>query len=297
MAEQATAKKAATAEPKVAPTESKAEVKKKPFSSSTQARQSKYIFKLLEARRYKTLPTTNLVWDEETQRPRYIRLVNGVNTIWKDEQDDRKIDNALAERQAWRPEFNESFMILESPVDDLKIQYMMLLDGYDGKKNRITDRPPLFTWENKVTKSEDAYELKKKKREAMDAAFNLVESNIEEIYPHARYLGINFKDGYGEQKSEAAIANEYVTIAENNPELFLKSLNSPIVKVRHMIYQAVQDGFVDLNHMRGQAHWGESKAFITTMDMSKSTEDSLSDFAMSEDGVEFVKTLKLRYGK
>lgn len=257
--------------------------------------EKKYIFRLLESRRYKTLPAMSLVFDEETKRQRQIRLIEGVDTFWKDEQDARKMDNDIAMNQAWRPEFVEDFMILTSPLDDMKIQYMQLLDGYDLKKTRINrGKPPLFTLENREGKDGDELELMRQEKAATDKAFAAIESGDNSYIAHAKYMGVSFRDGYGNVKFPAAIQKAYVAAAKANPKAFLDSFNSPKVQLSFLISTAIDRGVIDLNHMRGQAHWGHTKAYITVLDASLTPEESLVDFATTEEGEEFVQTLKLQ---
>ena len=257
--------------------------------------EKKFIFRLLEPRRYKTLPAVNLVFDESKNRLRHVRLIEGVDTFWKDEQDARKMDNDLANNNAWRPEFVESFMILTSPIDDLKIEYMQLLDGYDMKNTRVNKgKPPLFTLENRDGKDRDDLDAMKRKRQAVDKAWAAIDKNDGSFLAHAKYMGVQFRDGYGNQKTQEAIQKAYISAAESNPKAFLDSYSSPKVQLTFMINTAIESGIIDLAHMRGQAHWGDTKAYITILDASIPAEESLADFATTEDGVEFVQTLKIK---
>jgi hypothetical protein len=266
------------------------------FKRSEVPQEKKYIFRLLEPRRYKTLPKTNLVYDENTNRQRHIRLIDGVDTFWKDEQDERKIDNNIASSQAWLPEFHESFLVLTSPIDDQKIEYLMLLDAYDRKKVRLnSSKPPIFTLENYDGKEQDEFAFMKSQKQAIDLAWKAIEDESDAYLAHAKYLGVSFKDGYGNDRLPSSIQKDYVGVATSNPALFIKTYSSPVVKIQYMVTKAIELGIVDAgNHVKGQAHWGDSKAFITTLDVSKTPIEDLANFANTDQGTEFLAALKMK---
>lgn len=261
-------------------------------------RERKYIFRTLAQTNHKTLPFINLVMDvtpDGKARPRWARFIEGIDTYWKDEQDARKIDNRWAEENSWRPVFSGGFLTLTSPVDDLKIEYLMKLDGYDQNKNRMGTKPPVFTLENRPDKASQELEFARLQKKASDAAWEAIEQG-QDFSAHARYLGISLIDGYGNLKEPDVLQSDYVKVAMTRPDVFLKSLNSPVVKIRDMVSRGIAAGIIDLNHMRGQAHWGDSKTYITMIDLSQ-PEESLSDFAQSEDGDDFLQILKQKLSK
>jgi hypothetical protein len=101
-------------------------------------------------------------------------------------------------------------------------------------------------------------------------------------------LNIRLLDGLRE-KSETEIRTEYVNAASNDPKLFLKTYDSPVMKVASNIKQAINKGLIDLNHVQGEARWMEGKGMITTLDPREETLKQLTDFAMSKNGDVFRK--------
>jgi hypothetical protein len=240
---------------------------------------------------FKQLPPASVCYDEATGGQRVVRVLEGVNTFWEDEQVEKlKISPSVAASREWRPTFVDGFLLLRSPQDDLKIAAMKARDEFDGKTIRMSGGLSVYTLDNKEVEFKSKRELQQLEKKATDYA---LAAKYEEIIAHANFLGIKLTDGYGEKRKEDDVLAAYYEYAKAKPDLFLKSFDSPVVKMKHIIKEAITDGTIDLGHVRGQAHWGETKALITVIDMKKDAVEELSDFAFSdkEGADDFVKRL------
>lgn len=265
-----------------------------------------YIFRLTDNRKVKPMGVTEggdvdppyprkymldnpcQTFDPVTKRPRWARCLKGIDTIWQDEQKDvpkEQIPSMLDEFV-----FVDGEMLINMPTEYSKLKYLM--HHIKLQDNSPEGQLPVFYLVNDDEKAEKEYQLEQSRHEAEETA---MEKNIEELLPLATYFGIKVEDSDGNRRKESALRLEFVKQARKNPKVFLDNLNSPKLKVAHAVKEAVDSGLIDLAHVKGQAHWGETKAFITKLDEKKSPVDSLVDFAFSgsKDSNAFTKKLGL----
>jgi hypothetical protein len=141
-----------------------------------------------------------------------------------------------------------------------------------------------------IENDDDRVELGKKKDLAYDHARNC---SIEEMIPHAKFLGISFAHAStGEDRGYDAIREDYKSKALESPSEFLIYANNPRVKAQYIVQKALDSGVVTTGVVKGQAHWNQTKQFICILDVSQKDLDAVTDFAMTEEGESFMRTLK-----
>lgn len=227
------------------------------------------------------------VYDDKRKISREIRFVEGVNTFWVDEQKDVPKES-ISQRQ-WTPTFINGTLTLRSPVDNMKILFMFAHDQYDDIKQRVGQKVK-FTLANKTLNAEDLSKQLDTQDEAIISAKTA--TNMDEIKAHLAYMNISILDGFNQVMSDDAIKIAYRKAARSNPELFMKSFGNPAVKIKASIKAKIASSEIDLNKVKGQAHWGETGALITALDLTKDPVDFLVEFAASANGKEFLKKLQ-----
>lgn len=236
--------------------------------------------------RFKQLAANNVTFDDDKKLTREIRVIEGMQTIFVDEQ---KLDKDIAEGRTWYPVFIDGVCTLNAPMDNLKILYMFKRNDYDEKSNRIGTKV-VYTLANKTVDAKDILEAMdmqdKASREAMDA------TDIDAIKAHLMYLNVPIMDGFNQELSTVQLKIAYRQAAKANPAKFLKSLDNPAVEITKKVKEKIASSEIDLNKVKGQAHWGETGALITALDLTKDPVDFLVEFAASANGKEFLKKLQ-----
>lgn len=240
---------------------------------------------------HKKIRNPVLVYDEETKRTRWARLLRGYNTIWMDEQDEKqKLTDAQVASILQEVVFSAGKLFAKTPMDALLVRFLTAHDDNAGKDNRISGKPAQF--ELVVDKSAVEDELIDLEMEAMEKADGV--KNINDVKAHGSFLNIKTRDENGLELSEKAIRVEYKKAARKNPKLFLATLNNPATKAGYMVRQAVTAGVIDLHKVKGQAHWADSGALIVPIDPMKDAVEFLTEFSVSgsDEGNDFLKRLE-----
>jgi hypothetical protein len=231
------------------------------------------------------LKNTDVIYDEETNTERNIRYLEGVSTIYEDEQ-----EHLSDAKKIQRPDirFAKGFLRVPSNKPTL-IKFLTSSNMFDKKTNRMSGTRAIYTMLDFEEQEEREVAKTERKMEAMKMA---MEAPVEVFIPHAKFVGIKFVNGYGVERSERAIRVDYLSYAEKNPETFIKTYNNPLVKVQYLVSKAMQVGMIDLSTMKGQAVWGDTKKFIAQIPDNKDTLTFLSEFSLTEKGKEFYAQLK-----
>ena len=291
------------------PTLSSQPTKKVAPAKKAKKEQELYIFKLLkEHPKYSenasifpavfTIPNVDtIIWNYGTEdnpdyQPREIRYIDGLRTIFKDEQE---VNGPLAEsvlnKQTNVITFNEGFLRVPSWNKPL-IQFLTINNQCDKNENKFKQINSTYTLMTYSVTDDDRVELGKKKDRAYDLARTCSE---DDMIPHARFLGIPFiHTSTGEERDMDAIREDYKAKALENPEKFLLMANNPKVKLRFLIDKGLNQGVITTGLVKGQAHWVATKQLITSIPINMKDIDALTDFAASEDGAAFVQTLKMQ---
>lgn len=231
------------------------------------------------------LKNTDVIYDEETGMERNIRYLDGVSTIFEDEQEHLS-DGKKSQRPDIR--FVKGFLRVPSNKPTL-LKFLMNSNMFDKKTNRMQGSKVVYTMLD--FEAQEEAEVKKTERK-MDAMKLAMEAPDDVFIPHAKYLGIKFINGYGVERSDRAIKVDYLTYAEKNPEVFIKTYNNPLVKVQYLVSKAMSVGMIDLSTMKGQAVWGDTKKFIAQIPDNAKPLEFLSEFSLTEKGKDFYAQLK-----
>lgn len=228
---------------------------------------------------------TDVIFDEETETERNIRYLEGVNTIFEDEQ-----EHLSETKKKSMPEIRFVKGILRVPANKTSlVKFLMSSNMYNKKKKRMEHVLPVYTLINFEEQEEQAINRAEVRMTAMKLA---MDAPVEIMYPHAQFLGVRFKNQFGEDRGDKAIRVDYLGFAETDPETFSNTYNNPIVRVEYMIRKAVGINLIDLSANKGQAIWGDTKKFIAQIPDKADPIKFLSEFCLTEKGKELYNQLK-----
>lgn len=252
-----------------------------------------YIFKLLGNYptgfpKYESMSNEMPIFDEGKNENRTIRLLRGVSSIYVDEQ------VGLTPQYVQRNKIDVIFLngFLRIPrTNRTMLNFVLSSDEYDKKANRMRSRKPRFTLINTADIEQKELDKEELKFKAVTYAMNAKE---EDMIPHAMYLKINMVNNYGEAKSPAKIRVEYAEKAQQNPDLFMKTTNSPFIKAAYFVAKGIEAGVIDLSKRQGYAVWRDSGYEIVELKFGKPVVDTIAEFALSEskEASDFYKQLK-----
>lgn len=227
----------------------------------------------------------DLIYDEATQTERAIRYIEGVNTIYVDEQ--QHLPDHIKNRKP-QLEFIDGFLRVPKQKKAL-IEYLNKTNRNESVKNRMPDKQPMFKLVN--YNLDDSLQLRRleRKQEAMRVALSATE---ETMIPHAKFLNISFIDANANEKPVSMIKADYVKKAEQDPEFFLKTFNNPMVNANYLVKLGFEKNILASHIVKNQVHWAKTKQFIAIVPQGTTPVDFLTNFCFSEKGKEFYNKLK-----
>jgi hypothetical protein len=228
---------------------------------------------------------TDVIFDEETETERNIRYLEGVNTIFEDEQ-----EHLSDSKKKSMPEIRFVKGILRVPANKTSlVKFMLSSNMYNKKKKRMEHVLPIYTLINFEEQEEQAINRAELRMTAMKLA---MDAPVEIMYPHAQFLGVRFKNQYGEDRGDKAIRVDYLGFAETDPDTFSNTYNNPIVRVEYLIRKAIGINMIDLSINKGQAIWGDTKKFIAQIPDKAEPIRFLSEFCLTDKGKDLYNQLK-----
>lgn len=255
-----------------------------------------YIFKLIKTF-YVTSPdkipypenylikNEDIIFDEETGTERNIRYLEGVSSIYVEDQ-----ESLSEQKQKQRPDLRFRYGYMKVPSNKPSLLKFLLSSNMNvDKKNRMAGSSPLYVMENYEAQEEKNLEKAEVRMDAMRIA---MDAPVDMMIPHAKYLGILFTNNQNVERGEKAIRFDYLNIADKKPDMFIKTYNNPLVKIQYIVQKAMASGLVDTSTVKGQAIWGDSKSFIAQIPDGKNPLEFLAEFSLTEKGKEFYSQIK-----
>lgn len=244
---------------------------------------------------YLGLENTSLVYDEETGTSRMARLIRGYHSIWVDDQKD--LDEKYVARNRPNLAFSNG-QLMVSATDQNTLKFLTLRSDFLGCKRPAVNRKARYKLIDTEQEEFDRLELKKKIKDAQDKAWS---TPMDELIPHAKFLGISMTNHKGLPKTEEALRADYVDKAQGTGlrtdreissavDLFLRTYKNPKVKMYGLVKAAFETDmivFVD-----GQALWNDTKAVICQVPEGKNVADYLSELMLTKEGVELRSRLE-----
>jgi hypothetical protein len=229
----------------------------------------------------------DFVYDPTTDTKRQIRLLNGVDTLWVDEQREQGITDDVAKSLRPYLVFNDGELRVRSS-DKLKATFLQMKNCCASNPHRDESSHVRYELIDPQAKEDDMFRDEERQYEAWGLAYN---ATYEEMMPHALYLNCKTTREDGEPMSEKGIRVQYMEVAKKNPKLFIETFHNPIVKINFMIanQMKLENIFVDRQAMR--AKW-KTGAIICPIPEKKNPLQVMVDFAITPAGSEFKKELE-----
>jgi hypothetical protein len=225
-------------------------------------------------------------------RPRQIRYIDGYPTIFVDEQEKNGPvpENILSSQKNI---ITFEFGNLTVPAWNKTLyEFLMLSNQCQQNTNKSRQTKNVYRLLDFYNSDNNAVEIGKKKDMAYDMARN---ASVEDMIPHAKFLGISFiHPATGEERDYDVIREDYKAKALENPDNFMLFANNPRVKILYIVEQGLKNNVITTELVKGQLHWSGSKQLIATLDASQPEKEAIADFASTDEGASFVKTLKVQ---
>lgn len=232
-----------------------------------------------------TIRNTDVIYDEESEMERNIRYLEGVSTIFEDEQ-----EHLSDQKKRQRPEIRFIYGTLVVPAHKTSLVKFLTVSNMNNKTvKRMPNTRPVYELINFEEQEQAAIDKSEYRMDAMKIAMN---APREIMIPHCDYIGVPFKNQYGIERSERGIRVDYLEFADKNPDAFIKTYNNPIVKVQYIINKAINVNMIDLSFTKGQAVWGDTKKFIAQIPDNALPVKFLSEICLTEKGKDFYAQLK-----
>ena len=227
----------------------------------------------------------DIIYDEETGTERNIRYLEGVSTIWEDEQ-----EHLSEQKKRSRPDirFVNGYLRVPSNKPSL-LEFLMKSNMNESNKSRMAGTKSLYKLLDFQAEEEKNLEKAETRMQAMKIA---MEAPLDMMIPHAKYLGIKFTNTQNVERGDKAIRFDYLDVADKRPDMFIKTYNNPLVKIQYVVQKAMASGLVDTSSVKGQAIWGDSKSFIAQIPDGKVPVEFLSELCLTEKGKEFYSQIK-----
>lgn len=230
--------------------------------------------------------------DDPDFRPRQIRYLDGFPTIYVDEQEkNAPVAERIASNQRNVITFENGHLMVPS-WNKVLFDYLMASNQCEQNTNKARQTKNIYKLLDFSNNDQNVVELGKRKDLAYDLARN---ASVEDMIPHAKFLGITFvHPSSGEDRDWDAIREDYKSKALQDPDNFLLFANNPRVKTMFTIEQGLKNNIITTELVRGQLHWVSSKQLISVLDPNQKVTEAIADFAMTDEGVNFIKTLKIQ---
>lgn len=236
------------------------------------------------------LDMTDDVFDGKTGKTRRMRLVRGAQSIWQDEQTNLPKEHIAKNNVTLT--FDRGRCII--PIHEtLKIQAKDVSNRNMDNPNRVGHKDIYFyEWNpEKLNKVEE-----QKQNKIIEAMQIAATAEYEDLLPHAQYLGVPVNDEMGVPLDKGSIRTAYSKKAMNEPEKFLNSIHSPVVKMAHIVRRAMNEGKIDMGRQPDQAFWTDG-GFICAVPQGRDAVNYLTEFGMisGEANERFAQQLRSFY--
>ncbi len=218
--------------------------------------------------------------DPATGKERRMRLLRGAQSIWFDEQPPSVFPANYVAKNIMTLDFDAGRLMI--PVRDplrAKAAELTMRNQANQKKYGDQAKPKdyyFFEW-NPVEQNKKAIQEENDIIKAMQLAMT---TPIDEVIAHAKYLNIQFQDEQGVSLNPEALRSAYIRVAKNQATKFLNSVQSPVVKMSHLVRTAIDKGLIDLGKQVGTAYWTDG-GFISALPEGRDAIEYLIEFAMT----------------
>lgn len=208
------------------------------------------------------------VYDESKDSVRELRYCPNEPSIWRDEQSDSATRQSVVFRDG------RIFVPKSQPNLRLFLEKHPYNAANGGNMFRLVD------------KKRDAEQELEKEFMLTDAISMVRDKDIQELLPVAMYFGININ------ASVSDIRFNLLRVAKSKTKEFMQSFDSPQVRTRSIIQQAVDYQIIKLSD--DAVKWFDSNSMIVSVPVGQDSMDVMSRFCLTEKGASVLSTLEER---
>jgi len=232
--------------------------------------------------------------DEPDFRPRQTRYLDGYKSIYVDEQEQNGlVPDSVINSSRNNITFENGHLNIQSWNKTL-YEFLITSNLCEQQQNKMKTINSVYKLLDFSNTDDNLVEFGKKKDRAYDIARN---APLEEMIPHAKYLGISFSHpSTGEERDYDVIREDYKIKALENPETFLLYANNPRLKVLYVVDKGLERNIITTELVKGQVHWLATKQMIGLIATNKKPVEAITDFALTNEGESFLRTLKAQIG-
>ena len=258
--------------------------------NSTEAASEYVVFKLVNTKKKGRvyIDSINDTINPETGKVERMRLLSGIDKIWLKDQKEVTEEYAKLNRRSL---IFESKILRLPAYDTAAIEFARMSSHcIDNPKRRTGSKTEFFEW-NPQKQAEEALKKQHFMIDAMQKALTVSEDVMKK---HALYLNVSFIDEVGFPKTSESIRRDYALKAQQDPQRFMQTLESPLVEISFLVKKALSDSKIDVGRERNKAYWATGK-FICSIPPHQSVHEYLVEFASSPspESRDFLEHLKL----
>lgn len=198
-------------------------------------------------------PGIDVVRHPETGLPCTIRYIPGENSIFKDEQ-----SRDATDRSCTPIIFEEGLCKVARHEENLKL-FLDLCNANKDAKGRDTRKNSMFHLYNPMKTAEASYDKELETAKAlvyMDDKCK-TDEGIQDLIAYAETLMINVSRGWSEIKADLSI------FLKRDPKKFLAGLESPAMKRKYIVMQALKNGTLIKDSNTGTISWANGEPVCT----------------------------------
>jgi hypothetical protein len=228
----------------------------------------------------------DLLYDEDTKQTRQARVLRGVSSIWRDEQE--KITESYAKNNRVMFEFHKGKLIVPA-IEKNYIKYLMMRSDFVDCKVKARQVKARYRLVDTYSNETKALQIRMRQMEAVKLA---MDTEIDDLIPHYKHLGGIMVNDYGDVLSDEGLRASYMKLAEEKPKLFIDTYNNPVIKMFGLVRTAFENNLI--TYVDGQCAWNDTKTFICQVphDYKDRVADYLAELMLTKEGVEIRSRLE-----
>lgn len=232
------------------------------------------------------LSNTEIVYDKVSGIPRLMRLLNGVKTLWADEQegiDEKVVGNMMPQ------DLNFVKGVMRVPAYNMqKAEFLLRKNCCLNNPNRDNGSRIIYYLVESEKSENELYDIEMNRQKARSLA---ADTPMEEMKYHCSFLNIPIINEYGEPFTEKGLRVKYMQYATDNAAKFMESFGTVDLKYNYLISRAITKNLIVIDRSKLEARWSSGKK-ISTLPEAQDPAKYLSGFAFTEEGKEFRDRLE-----
>lgn len=218
----------------------------------------------------------NNVLNPETNKYETIYNVRGWSSIWASDLVEQLKDKDYLGKNLQSLVFVNG--VCRLPMNNpLQIEYAKHNTNNVGKQRNTNGKWDFYVYDV----NEEAKERLARENSKINTIIKISKLSDEKVKVLAGWFKINFADDIGMPKGADALKTELLLLANSNPELVDKYIDSKEVDIAFMVRTAILDAKIDIGSSQGSAIWANGKGFIARIPSGKTPYEFLTELALA----------------